>query len=310
MKGLTLAEGFYREYGEPMLREQFPALMDKIAVGLVGSGSECFGFDDQISRDHDFEPGFCLFLPGEEQVDRTAAFALERAYEKLPKEYRGFTRSPIKPVGGNRHGVLRLADFLTEKTGTPDGLIEGNAWFFLPEQALAEVTNGQLFWDGSGDFTAIRQRLSYLPKEVCRKKLAGHLLLMGQAGQYNHPRCIARGEYAAARLAVNEFVNSALHAAFLLEKKYLPYYKWQFRALRALPMGTRLSASLEQLLAGGLTPAETDRLIGAIAAVTAEAVQAQGLSALPDRELERLAYAVNNGIGDAELRNLHILYGV
>ena len=108
MKGLVLSREFYKEYGEPMLREQFPALMDKIAVGLVGSGSECFGFDDQISRDHDFEPGFCLFLPGEEQVDRTAAFALERAYEKLPKEYQGFTRNPIKPVGGNRHGVLRL----------------------------------------------------------------------------------------------------------------------------------------------------------------------------------------------------------
>lgn len=310
MKGLTLAEGFYREYGEPMLREQFPALMDKIAVGLVGSGSECFGFDDQISRDHDFEPGFCIFLPDEAQVDRTTAFALERAYEKLPKEYQGFTRSTLKPVGGNRHGVLRLADFLTEKTGTPDGIIQGGAWFFLPEQALAEVTNGRLFWDGSGEFTTIRRRLSYLPEEVRRKKLAGHLLLMGQAGQYNHPRCIARNEFATARLAVNEFINHTIHAVFLLEKHYLPYYKWQFRALRELPLSRRFYASLEQLLAGRLTPAETDRLIGAIAAVTAEAVQAQGLSAQPDRELERLAYAVNNGICDAALRNLHILYGV
>ena len=38
MKGLELAERFYLEYGEPMLRE-FPELLQYIAVGLVGGGS-------------------------------------------------------------------------------------------------------------------------------------------------------------------------------------------------------------------------------------------------------------------------------
>ena len=87
MKGLELAKAFYEEYGKPML-EEFPEIKDKLAIGLCGSGSECFGFDDEFSKDHDFEPGFCIFLPDEREVDRHTAFRLERAYAKLPMEFR------------------------------------------------------------------------------------------------------------------------------------------------------------------------------------------------------------------------------
>ena len=79
VKGLELSEAFYREYGAPMIHERFPDLEKLIAVGLVGSGSECLGYDDTLSRDHDFEAGFCLFLPDESRIDRKTAFSLERA---------------------------------------------------------------------------------------------------------------------------------------------------------------------------------------------------------------------------------------
>jgi hypothetical protein len=58
VKGLELAEKYYRTYGESMIREQFPEWEGMIAVGLTGSGSECYGYDDEVSEDHDFEPGF------------------------------------------------------------------------------------------------------------------------------------------------------------------------------------------------------------------------------------------------------------
>ena len=86
MKGLELAEKYYETFGAPMIREQFPEIGGLIAAGLTGSGSECYGYDDDVSGDHDFEPGFCLFLPGEEKIDRRTAFQLERAYAKLRKE--------------------------------------------------------------------------------------------------------------------------------------------------------------------------------------------------------------------------------
>ena len=68
MQGLEEARALYEEYGRPMLHAQFPQLEERIAVGLVGHGSECYGFDDAISRDHDFARGFCLWLKDEDDL--------------------------------------------------------------------------------------------------------------------------------------------------------------------------------------------------------------------------------------------------
>lgn len=313
MKGLELSQRFYEEYGAPMLREQFPHLEHLLAIGLVGSGSECFGYDDEISEDHDFEPGFCIFLPDEEIVDRKEAFALERAYAKLPMEFLGHFRSPMDPVGGNRHGVIRMSDFFRDKTGDPKGQLTLRNWFAIPEQALAEATNGSVFRDDTGTFTAIRQGLSYLPEEVRRKKLAGHLLLMGQSGQYNYPRCLARGETGAAQLAVHEFVKSAMHTVFLLNRRYLPYYKWSFRALRELPLLADLHRPLEELISYPNDPETAEKkqqTVEEICQRVSKELYDQGLSQMMGCTAKAHAYAVNDSIRDGEIRNLHILYAV
>ena len=91
MKGLELSRRFYEEFGAPMIAEQFPEYRDRIAVGLVGHGSECFGYDDDISRDHDYGPGFCMFLTDEDE--QKIGFRLFRAYSKLPHEYLGVSQS-------------------------------------------------------------------------------------------------------------------------------------------------------------------------------------------------------------------------
>ena len=39
MNGIELSRGYYEAFGKPMLREQFPDLLDKIAIGFVGKGS-------------------------------------------------------------------------------------------------------------------------------------------------------------------------------------------------------------------------------------------------------------------------------
>lgn len=313
MKGLELAQKYYESCGKEVLQTQFAEVLPFLAIGLAGSGSECYGYDDETSRDHDFEPAFCIFLPGEDIVDRQTAFRLERAYAKLPKEFMGLQRSPVNPVGGSRHGVIRMADFFAAKTGRPDGALTLEDWFSVPEFGLLEATNGAIFEDHYGHFTAIREKLRYFPEDIRRKKLAGHLLLMGQAGQYNYGRCIARGETAAAQMAVFEFAQSALHAIYLLNRVYMPYYKWCFRGLQNLPRLGNLAEELEYLISSGNTAGEAEKktaLIEKICAAIAEELGSQKLTDLKTAELEQQAYALNDTIQDHNIRTLHILQGV
>ncbi len=313
MKGLELARGFFESCGRPMLEEQFPELLPFLAAGLFGSGSECFGYDDELSRDHDFEPGFCLLLPEEAIVDRRCEFLLERAYAKLPKEYMGVSRAVMLPVGGARHGVLRTADFFQRTVGAANGALTLGQWLSLPEQALAEATNGELFFDNWGEVSRIREQLAYFPEDVRRKRLAGRLLLMAQAGQYNYRRCLGHGEKAAAQLAAIEFADSAMAAVFLLARRYRPYYKWRFRALRELPLLSGLAEPLERLLTtdnGAVLAREKEELIDEICAAVASVLRTEDLVEAESEDLEKLAYAVNARVRDPELRNLHILSAV
>ena len=313
MKGMELARKYYETYGEPMLKRDFPELYPLVAAGLFGSGSECFGFDDEVSRDHDFEPGFCLLLPGEELVSREAAFRLERAYAALPGTFEGVSRNLLAPVGGRRHGVLRTAEVFYEKTGTPDGCLSVEEWLSVPEYALAEAVNGEMFYDGLGQVTAIRKRLAFWPEDVRKKKLAGFVLLMGQAGQYNYGRCLKHGETGAAQLAVTEFVRSAMQTVFLLNRAYMPYYKWSFRAMRRLPKLSLLAELLEYLLTTDNEPdmaREKQTVMESISQDVIEELRAQGLTKEEGQELEKHAYAVNNTVKDGQLRNRHILWAV
>ena len=313
MNGLELSKAYFETFGRPMLEEQFPELLPHLAAGLFGSGSECFGYDDEISRDHDFEPGFCLFLPGEDMVDRRQAFLLERAYAKLPKEFEGFKRQAMQPVGGPRHGVFRTGEFFAEKVGSPDGVLTLSQWLTLPAQSLAEAVNGVVFFDNLGEVRRIRASLAHYPEDVRRKKLAGHLLLAAQAGQYNYLRCLKHGEAAAAQLAVCEFVRHTVSIIFLLNETYEPYYKWSFRALRALPKLSIEAELLEYLLTTDNEPATAEEkynVIEGIAADLIDELQAQGLTTAICGDLEKHAYSVGDSVEDASLRNLHILAAV
>ena len=313
MKGIELSKAFFEEYGKPMLESEFAEILPLLAVGLIGSGSECFGFDDDVSTDHDFEPGFCIFLPDEDIVDRKTAFALERAYAKLPKEFMGFRRSLMQPVGGARRGVLRTSEFFEEKIGSKTGELDKFNWLSIPEQSLAEATNGELFFDNYGEVSKIRDSLKQYPDDIRFKKLAGNLLLMAQSGQYNYKRCIDHGETAAAQLAVFEFVKSAVQVIFLLNNSYQPYYKWSFRALRALPKLSLDAEIMEFLLTSsndGEMAEEKYYSIEGIAADVIDELVEQNLTNAICGDLEKHAYSVNDKIADSEIRNLHILAAV
>lgn len=308
MKGIEGAKKYFELYGN-VIKEQFPDFMKYAAFGICGQGSECLGFDDEISRDHDFEPGFCLFLPDENKVDRRTAFLMERAYAKLPKEFDGAKRSLVSPVGGSRRGVMRTADFFEKTVGKGNGVLSKYEWLNIPESCLLEAVNGEIFEDNYGEITEIRRRLSFYPDDIARKKLASALIICGQAGQYNFSRCISHGERAAAQLAVFEFVNAALRVIFLLNKKYRPFYKWSFRALSGLPQLSELSDSLEFLITGendDKTARLKSEIIEDICRIFLRELMLWGFTEKEYKNAEDAAYDVNSQISDSDIRNMSI----
>ena len=88
MKGLELSEKYFFEIGLHMLQKIFAQYIDRIAAGLVGEGSECYGVDDEISRDHDWGASFCLWLTPEDYTK--IGCELQVAYTDLPKEFLGY----------------------------------------------------------------------------------------------------------------------------------------------------------------------------------------------------------------------------
>ena len=310
MKGLELCREYFENYGRAML-EEFPKIKDRIAVGLAGEGSECLGFDDELSRDHDFEPSFCLWLTKEDE--RAYGFKLSRAYAKLPKEFKGFRRQMMSPLGGDRHGVLIIDDFYNKFLGSAHAPETVREWLYTPEHYFLTASDGEVWEDKLGVFSAVRETLLRgFPEDVRKKKLAARAAMMAQAGQYNFARCIDRKENGAAQFAVFDFVKNAIGTVYLLNNRYTPYYKWAFRGMRDLPLLSSLEEPLTFLLETGNSPAEASgkrEMIEDIAAVIIAEYRAQGLSDATCNNLSTHANSITDKIKDVSVRSLHLMDG-
>ncbi len=311
MQGLDISREFYLTYGAPMLEERFGSLLPRIAAGLAGEGSECLGFDDELSRDHDFDAGFCLWLTDEDAEE--FGFKLQREYSKLPREFMGLKRSLVSPVGGSRHGVMRISDFYTKHLGAPTAPDTNERWLYTPSASLAAASSGEVFTDPLGKFSKVRDILLLgYPEDIRRKKLAAHTVFMAQAGQYNYTRSIKRGERGAAQLAIFEFVKHTISAIYLLNNKYEPFYKWAYRGLRELPRLSDIADVLQALTELDNSPKNSEAkadIIEDIASVFIAELQAQKLTEAICGDLEKHAYSLLDGIRDNDLRNMHIMEG-
>lgn len=292
MKGLELSKKYYEEYGRAMILETVPQLADRFAAGLAGDGSQCFGFDDRISRDHDFAPGFCIWLTDEDFA--MYGSALQEAYDKLPDDFMGISRRDSDASG--RLGVRTISGFYSEFTGCPDGPVTNEEWLMCPETALAACTNGEIFYDPASIFTGIRNRiLDFYPEDVLRKKIAARAAVMAQAGQYNFPRCLQRGDKVAASLAAARFTEATLSMIHLLNRRYVPFYKWAFRSACSLEKLNKIPELLQEL---------NPETVEIICSVVIEELRHQGFSESTSTFLQDHLTDIMSGIADPEIAAL------
>lgn len=326
MKGLELAERYYRTFGVQMIEKKFPDIADRAAVGLVGQGSECFGFDDEISMDHDYGPSFCIWLTRDD-YDKYG-LELSREYDKLPPEFDGMTGRKISAHGGGRVGVHAIPDFYYRLIGQERAPENNKEWMRIPESMLCTVVNGKVFTDPLGEFSEIRNKLlAFYPEDVRIKKIVSRAAAMSQSGQYNYARSMKRGEYVAAQLSLSEFIKNTISIVYLLNKKYTPFYKWMHRGMKELPILSELGDILNLLATAGnqdtawknakagdylyTLNTSDDRvvIVEAVCNLVLQELVAQGLTEGEDNFLESHTIQMMAKIKDPYIRSLQIMEG-
>lgn len=241
--GLELSRRYFEEFGRPMLEKQFPEYISQMAVGLVGEGSDCFGFDDEISSDHDFGPDFCIWIPDE--LYETIGTELKKAYEELPDEFMGYKRSKTFR-GKERRGVMGISAFYQRILGVKS--FEEIDFSRVPDYALATATNGEVFVDGPGRFSEIRDKIKKgYSESILFLKLAEDAAKISQTGQYNFSRMLARGDRMTADMMLMDCIRQILILSHHMENAYPPHDKWLHKSCRKFEHFKELDSLLKKL---------------------------------------------------------------
>ncbi|MBE5861615.1 MAG: DUF4037 domain-containing protein [Lachnospiraceae bacterium] len=301
---------FYEEDVRGMIRELFPKYEKRIAVGLVGEGSDCFGYDDVLSKDHDYGTGVCLWITEEDFAKIGSPLSI--AYNEL-LDKKGIVLSERLRA---RRGVMAINDFYGNILGAPCDAESGNLsdddWLRYDKTCLATAVNGEVFRDDLGIFSAFRKvLLAYYPDRPWRVRIAEEMHAYSAALQVNYARCMVRRDIVAADLCRLRGMEAAMQLFFLLKRIPAPYYKWTYHALREIRGGERLAPLLEMLSKSRTDVGawkswnyDTDRLnlndatvllSERIAAILLELLRENGLSRGMDPYLERYVNEVLDG---------------
>lgn len=266
-KGLALCREYFEEFGVPMLKEQYSDYYGQMIVGMAGRGSDCFGFDDATSRDHDWGPGFLIWLS--DDLYEKIGEQLTKSYDALPKEYKGYQRFDTKE-GAGRVGVVSYRRFFEEFIGYEgykefllQGELANDTMLSIPEYQFAAAANGELYHIGQklsknpvqegGDlFLALRQYLKQGYQGVAvYQKLAQAVAEYSQNAQYNYARMMKRGDKVAASFALMDGMKAALRIGYLLNHRFAPHDKWLFEGAKSFSCVPELTSYVEHIVTEG-----------------------------------------------------------
>lgn len=241
--GCELAREFHADVVEPLLARAMPGL--RYAAGRLGSGSDVLGFDDAMSRDHDWGCRLTLLVDG---ADRAAIPQVSQLLEReLPKFYRGFpVRFPVTWDSSFTHKVeiATVAAFATSRLGIdPTSELSVADWLILTGQSVLEVTAGPVFVDRTAELAQARARLNWYPPDIERyvlaagwQRLSQEMPMVGRTAEH--------GDEIGSRMLSTRLADDLISLAFTLSRQWPPYPKWRGTAFRALPVAADLAGLL------------------------------------------------------------------
>jgi len=258
VKGVELSKLFYQNIVRPWLDDAFPRLV--YDAGIFGYGSELLGFDDDMSRDHNWGPRVQLVLTGADFAVHSTAIvdgfdAVKPAvFLGEPIGYRSRPHLPIvadDALGRAAHGVevFTVAGILRTRLALDPAMpIDAVTWLSLAEQRLLELTAGEVFHHGLGDLARLRETFGQCPRDVTLYKLAAQWrriadeqAFVGRAGYV--------GDDLGSRIIAARLAHDVMRIGFLLEGIYPPYAKWFGSAFARLASAKTLAPLLAAALA-------------------------------------------------------------
>ena len=245
--GIALSRCFFEDLVTPLLKRHVPEV--RYAAARVGSGSDVLGFDDAMSRDHDWGLRLQLFVPRADQARVHSALD-----QHLPTHFRGH---PIRfglsadPTDRLRIDVTSVSAFTEQQLGfDPRAAASVVDWLSLTGQAVLQVVSGAVFEDQTGELTGARDALTWYPDDIWRYvvacdwgRLDQELPLMGRAGD--------RGDELGSRVIAARLVDVAVHLGFMLSRAWPPYSKWRGSAFGQLTGCAAVAADLGRALDAG-----------------------------------------------------------
>lgn len=286
ISGLDRSENFFNNYVSDYVLKHHKDLWNISCFGLVGEGSECYGYDDYISEDHNFET---------------------KCYWFLPKSAYNVIKNKKIEINSNLLIIKSIENFYKYYTLFEEGPVTISEYRKVPQDLLSLATNGKIFLDNLGYFTKIRNRLlNYYPQDLVYKKIAYCCNKAAQAGQYNYERCLKRNNYFGAQISLSEFLENYCELIHLINKKFMPFYKWQYRSLENLKLlGYESKCKIDDLLS---LNDKTDsikkiKIIEELCVLFANYLRENKISKTADNFLLRHSSEIVENIHDNNLKN-------
>ncbi|CAM3087276.1 DUF4037 domain-containing protein [Streptobacillus felis] len=276
-KLIDISREYTKKYILPKIKEKNEELLSKITIGLIGEGSEVIGYDDEYSKDHDYTFMPLLLLNNEDYEKYSKE--LEDILLSLPQEFLGI-KHVNNDVIAERRGVKKIGDYLYKFIGKEEANLTIEDYRKIPEYALFALTSGEIFYAGNDEFTSIIQTLIYYPNIIRENKIATVCTRIAQSGQYNYLRLMKREDKIAANMAKSVFIENVIHLVYLLNSKYMPFYKWSSRGLKDLPiLGKDMEKRILELIDNTvLDKHQMSNRIEEICYFLVEEIKKQGLS--------------------------------
>ncbi len=230
---VDVSRDFFDEVVKPMLERKCPEETAQTAFGVFGYGSEVLRLDDDYSQDHHWGLRINALMP-DDLFQKSGEAVIQTFNANLPTTYRG--HSLREGLTGRGLSLMGLQAFLRRTIGLDHAPTTLPEWLSIPEEDIIHVINGEVWYDPSGRFTAIRDTFNqYYPEPVRLRRIAHWCRYYSGMGTYALKRAILRNNELYATITFARALRLGIQLAFLLDRRYFPYDKWLLAHFERLP---------------------------------------------------------------------------